>query len=306
MTTLKDLTASVRQRLLNLSRKRKEDFNLVLTRFGIERLLYRLYKSEYADDFILKGAMLFQLWSTTPHRPTRDVDLLSFGSPDPEVIANIFRQICNVPVEADGVAFDPASVAAEAIREDAIYDGIRVIIMGRLGMARIPLQIDVGFGDAVLPTPERMVFPTLLELPAPELRAYRRETVIAEKFHAMVDLGMANSRMKDFFDIRYLATTFAYDGRDLCQAIESTFAARKTAIPASLPIALSRDFAADPAKGTQWSAFLKRSKLDQGASDLADVIASIHVFLWPPTAALSKNQTFALLWNPSGPWVEKT
>lgn len=303
MTAPKDLIASVRGRLLNLSRHRKEDFNLVLTRFGIERLLYRLSKSEHANDFILKGAVLFHLWSATPHRPTRDVDLLAFGSPDLSVIANIFRQICTVPVEPDGVTFDPDSVAAEAIREEAIYDGVRVTMRGRLGVARIPLQIDVGFGDAILPAPETTVFPTLLDLPAPELRAYRRETVIAEKFHAMVDLGMANSRMKDFFDIRYFAKTFAFEGHDLCLAIESTFSRRKTPVPRTLPTALSPAFAADMAKRTQWSAFLKRSKLDPDGVDLAEVIASIQVFIGPPTESLGKGQPFSLFWNPGGPWV---
>ena len=306
MTVPKDMTASVRQRLLNLSRKRKEDFNLVLTRFGIERLLYRLSKSKHADDFILKGAMLFHLWSATPHRPTRDVDLLSFGSPDLELIANIFQRICTVPVESDGVSFDPDSVTAEVIREEAIYDGVRVTMMGKLGVARIPLQIDVGFGDAILPTPETTIFPTLLELPAPKLRAYRRETVVAEKFHAMVDLGMANSRMKDFFDIRYLATTFAFDGQALCQAIESTFSRRETPIPGSLPMALSQEFSTDMAKRTQWAAFLNKSKLDQEDPDLVKVVTSIHTFLWPPTEALSKGKPFLSLWNPGGPWVAKS
>lgn len=306
MTVPKDLTASVRRRLLNLSRERKEDFNLVLTRFGIERLLFRLSKSEYANDFILKGAMLFHLWSTTPYRPTRDVDLLSFGSPDLGSVTDIFRRICAIPVEPDGVAFDPDSVAAEAIREEAIYDGVRVTMIGRLGVARIPLQIDVGFGDAVLPTPETTVFPTLLELPAPELRVYRRETVIAEKFHAMVDLGIANSRMKDFFDIHYFALTFVFEGQDLCLAIESTFSRRKTPIPSAPPIALGREFATDMAKLRQWSAFLKRSKLDQDGVDLAEVTASIQAFLWPLIVALSKGQRFSLHWKPGGPWAIKS
>jgi hypothetical protein len=250
--------------------------------------------------------MLFHLWSATPHRPTRDVDLLAFGSPDLGVIADIFRRICAVPVEPDGVTFDPDSVAVEAIREEAVYDGVRVTLMGRLGVARIPLQVDVGFGDAVLPTPEMAVFPTLLELPAPRLRAYRRETVIAEKFHAMVDLGIANSRMKDFFDVHYFAMTFAFDGPDLRLAIESTFSRRKTAVPGAVPTALSQEFAADMAKRTQWSAFLKRSKLDQAEPDVAKVISSIHAFLWPPTEALSKGLPFALRWNPGGPWVARS
>jgi hypothetical protein len=306
MTASKNLVASVRQRLLNLSRERKEDFNLVLTRFGIERLLYRLSKSENASDFILKGAMLFHLWSASPHRPTRDVDLLSFGSPDLGLVTNIFRRICAIPVEPDGVVFDPDSVAAEAIREEAIYDGLRVTMMGRLGVARIPLQIDVGFGDAILPTPETTLFPTLLDLPAPELRVYRRETVIAEKFHAMVELGIANSRMKDFFDIRYFATTISFEGHDLCLAIESTFSRRKTPIPSALPTALSSEFATDMAKRTQWSAFLKKSKLDQDEVNLAEVIASIREFLGPPTEAVSKGLSFSLHWKPGGPWVAKS
>lgn len=306
MSVQKNLAASVRQRLLNLSRDRREDFNLLLTRFGIERLLYRLSKSEHANDFILKGAMLFHLWSTTLHRPTRDVDLLAFGSPELALIANVFRRICMVSVESDGILFDPDSVVAKVIREEAIYDGVRVSMMGRLGVARIPIQVDVGFGDAVLPTPETRFFPSLLDFPAAELRVYRRETVIAEKFHAMVDLGMANSRMKDFFDIRFLAITFAFDGNVLCRAIESTFSSRKTPFPGSQPTALSRDFSMDMVKQTQWSAFLKKSMLDQEHPDLAEVIAFIHSFLWPPIEALADGRSFDLFWVPGGPWGTKS
>jgi hypothetical protein len=202
---LKDVAASVRQRLLNRSRERGEDFQLTLIYFALERLMYRLSRSAYRDRFILKGAMLFSVWSETPHRATRDLDLLRRGDHEMSVLIHEFQEICRTPIEDDGMAFLPESISGEKIREGDEYQGIRLTFEARLGVARIPIQVDIGFGDAVLPKPEPLDYPTLLDFPAPRLLAYPRETVIAEKFQSMVELGIANSRMKDFFDLWFLA-----------------------------------------------------------------------------------------------------
>lgn len=279
-TEPRDLAASVRSRLLALAKARDEDFTFVLTRYGLERLLYRLGRSPYAGDFVLKGAMLFPLWSGNPHRSTIDLDLLGFGTPDVDRLVHVFREVLAIPV-SDGIEFLPDTVKAAPIREDAVYDGVRVIIEARLTAARIHLQVDVGFGDAVSPPPREIAYPTLLDSPAPVLRAYPREAVVAEKLHAMVDLGLANSRMKDFFDISFLATTFSFDGPALAESVRSTFSRRETAIPESPPIALTADFSGEPKKQVQWAAFVTKSRLAEPSLDLAAVVTVIYRFFGP-------------------------
>ena len=298
----KNVAASVKQRLLNLARANGEDFNLILTRYGNERLLYRLCRSDHGDDFVLKGAMLFALWTGKTHRPTRDLDLLGKGRPDLDRIAELFREVCRVVLDDDGLVFDPDSVEPERIRDDAEYEGVRVRINGHLGSAKVRLQVDVGIGDAVVPPPEVVEYPVLLDHAPPRLRAYRRETVIAEKLQAMVELGMANSRMKDFFDVRYLAMNFEFDGGELVRAIEATFDRRRTPIPTGAPTALTDTFAKDSGKQTQWSAFLRRTGLE-GDVDLEEVIADLRRFLLPPLDALSASRPFVGTWPTPGPWA---
>ena len=249
----KNMAASVRDRLMQLSRARKEDFNLVLIRYAMERLLYRLSRSMHESTFILKGAILFTVWSGHPHRATKDIDLLGTGEPDLGRLAQIFRDVCSLSVEDDGIVFEATSVTAARIKEDADYEGVRVRLTGKLGSARLDLQVDIGFGDAVTPTPKTIDFPVLLGSPAPRLRAYPRETVVAEKFEAMVQLGIANSRMKDFFDLSFLARTFEFDGTVLTKAIVATFARRGTSIPVEEPLAFTKTFAEDPQKKAQWT-----------------------------------------------------
>ena len=304
MMASKNLAASVKQRLLNLSRERGQDFNLVLTRYGVERILYRLSCSNHRDEFVLKGAMLFHLWSDAPHRPTRDVDLLGEGSPDVGRVGNVFREICITSVEDDGIDFDPDAIRVERIRDDSEYHGVRVRIEGWLGEARLPVQVDVGFGDAVIPAPEIVEFPALLDQPSPKLRAYRRETVVAEKLQAMVDLGIANSRMKDFYDLRYLASRFSFDGSMLLAAIQSTFRRRGETSPAEIPIALTAAFASDDSKQEQWVAFMQRSKLGEKGLTLKEVVEFLAEFLQPPLAALRAANSLDLTWPPGGPWQE--
>lgn len=296
----KDLAASVRQRLTNIARAQSADFQYLLTRYALERLLYRLSQSAYADRFVLKGAMLFQLWAAAPYRPTRDLDLLATGTPSASDFEEVFRKVCRHEVQDDGLTFDANGIQAEAIKEQDEYQGIRVRGRANLGNIRIPLQVDIGFGDAVTPRPLQIDYPTLLEFPAPKLLAYNRETVIAEKFQAMVLLGMANSRMKDFFDVWSLARDFEFAGPLLTEAISATFHRRKTSFPDALPIALSDVFGSDSQKNTQWHAFLRKGNLAE--APLRQVIALVRQFLMPPLEALRSDDALPLHWKPGGPW----
>jgi predicted nucleotidyltransferase component of viral defense system len=300
----RNLAASVRHRLMELARKQGEDFQLLLTRYIIERLLYRLARSDHGNQFVLKGAVLFRLWIDQPHRPTRDLDLLGKGEPSLEALTQIFSEVCNLAVEEDGLTYDPSSVTAERIKEDQEYEGVRVRCRAHLGQARIDLQIDIGFGDVVVPRATEVTYPAMLEFPAPVLKAYPRETVVAEKFQAMAALGIANSRMKDFFDLWVLANRFTFDGSSLGQAVQATFRRRKTGLPAEPPVALTATFGTDPAKVKQWAAFVKRGKLDAGATTLEQVCTFLSGFLMPPTRSLVAAEAWTRNWQPGGPWTE--
>ena len=255
-----NVAASVRARLLNVAKAQGVDFNQVLVRFALERILYRLTQSQHADRFLLKGALLFTLWYDMPHRATRDADLLGFGESDLDAVAETFREIAAVAVD-DGIAFDPISVTVEEIREEAGY-GVRVIIAGELDKARCKTQIDVGFGDAVTPAPVDSVYPVLLaDLPAPRLRTYPTYTVVAEKLHAIALLGMTNTRLKDYFDLSVLMERETLDTDLLAKAIRATFERRGTAVPEVLPIGLSHEFADDASRQSLWLAFLRKNQL---------------------------------------------
>jgi predicted nucleotidyltransferase component of viral defense system len=296
----RDLAASVRQRLLNRAKERGEDFQLVLTWYGIERLLYRLSESPHADAFILKGAMLFSLWSGEAHRPTRDLDLLGSGDAQVPRMEAVLREVCQVPSE-DGLEFDPASVRGEEIRSPDEYDGVRIKLVGWLAGARIPLQVDIGFGDAVVPAPETIEYPSLLDLPAVRLRAYPREVVVAEKLQALVELGIANTRMKDFHDLWMLARRFDFEGERLTRAIAATFERRRTPIPAEVPLALTSEFHTDAAKQAQWRAFLRKGSVAETA-ELEHVVSLIAAFVMPPAAAARSGEAFFSRWQEGGPW----
>lgn len=290
----KNSAASIRQRLLNIAREQKIEFQLILTRFALERFLYRLSKSGYSNDFVLKGAMLFQVWGGAMHRPTRDLDLLSFGKPDIAYFTKTIREICAQELLNDGVLFQADSVLLERIKEEDEYQGIRATLIATLDTARIPLQIDIGFGDAIIPIPLNIDYPTLLDLPKPNLRAYSKETVIAEKFHAMVHRGIANSRMKDFYDVWVLATTYAFEVRTLRDAIRSTFDRRDTTLPLEAPLALTGEFAGDAAKKAQWIAFVRKGKLLANESLALDQIVPIIEKLIMPAIAAKE----PLAWDP--------
>ncbi len=242
----KNITTSVRDRLLALAKERGEDFQLLLTQYGLERLLYRLSQSCYRDRFVLKGAMLFVLWTDQPHRPTRDVDFLAFGDSSEANLQEIFRELCSIPVEDDGLTLMANSVQVDVVRDETEYGGIRVRLFGNLAGARVPIQADIGFGDAVTPEAKEIDYPTLLDSSgAPCLRAYPRETVVAEKYQALVNLGMANSRMKDFYDLWVIAREFDFDGETLSEAIRNTFSRRQTPLPGHTPPGLSAEFHED-------------------------------------------------------------
>lgn len=275
----KDLAASIRARLLAVAKSQGADFNQVLVRFALERILYRLSQSAHADHFLLKGALLFTLWYDMPHRPTRDADLLGFGPSDLESIAQTFRDIAGIEVE-DGIVFDPATVSVEDIRKDAAYIGVRVSITGEIANARCKTQIDIGFGDAVTPGPVNAVYPVLIkDLPAPHLRTYPVYTVISEKLHAIALLGMTNSRLKDYLDIWVLLDRETLDTHTLAKAIAATFVRRGMSVPTVLPIGLTDEFANDATRRALWLAFLKKNEL--AVVPLPDVVTELRAKLWP-------------------------
>jgi len=287
-----DITASVRARLLNIAKAEGSDFNQVLVRYTLERLLYRLSQSRHADRFVLKGALLFTLWYDMAHRPTRDADLLGFGPSDLASIGQMFRDIVSVPAH-DGIVFDPASVKVEDIRKEAGYGGARVLITGELAKARCRAQVDIGFGDAVTPGPVQAVFPVLLaDFPAPQLRTYPVYTVIAEKLHAIALLGMTNTRLKDYLDLTVLLEREALDPSTLARAIAATFTRRSMAVPTKLPIGLSDEFANDATRQALWRAFLKKNALP--VTPLSETVLALRTYLHPAIEQAALQLSYSL------------
>lgn len=302
MTSTTGLAQSVHVRLVAHSKEIGVEAQLVLERFALYRLLYRLSKSSYCERFVLKGAQLMLIWIGETVRPTRDADLLGFGDLSYKTLTQIFREICTQDVEADGMEYLPDSVIVAPIREDNPYGGWRVTLEARLGTARLHLQVDIGIGDAVTPEPGWVELPQLLDFPAPRLRCYRPETTIAEKLETMVSLGLRNSRMKDYFDVYVLSEHEAFDGRLLSDAIRNTFKRRNTVIPSELPMALSHEFATDVGKVVQWGSFLRRIKEGSIPADLGKVIERLVAFLGPVLAAVRNQEEFSSQWPPGGPW----
>ncbi|MEO8352055.1 MAG: nucleotidyl transferase AbiEii/AbiGii toxin family protein, partial [Chthoniobacteraceae bacterium] len=288
----KNFAASVRQRLLDLSRQRGEDFQFILSRYTAERLLYRLGVSAHRERFVLKGALLFVLWKGQPHRATRDLDLLGFGDSDSTGLVVAFSDVCGTAVEDDGLVFLAETVAGANIREDQEYGGVRLNFVAMLERARIPMQVDIGFGDAITPDAIWCDYPTLLDAPPPHLRAYPRETVVAEKLEAIVSLGMANSRMKDFYDLIVLAHEFEFGGAQLAAAIRATFHRRQTGLPTERPLGLSEDFAVDTSKRTQWSAFRRRQFITDAPAELTDAVTLVRAFVEPVLMAAAAEKEY--------------
>lgn len=297
-----DLGKSIHARLLNLARERSEDFQITLRNFFFERFLYRLGHSELRDRFVLKGAMLFRLWAAQPYRATMDLDLLSHGDSAPAAVKKDIARICAIEVPDDGVHFDTRGITAEAIRAEDEYSGIRTTFLGKLSTIREPLQIDIGFGDAVWPKPKQVQYPALLNLPAPKIAAYRPETVIAEKLEAIVTLAIRNSRIKDYFDLHYLATHEHFDGAKLAEAIRRTFERRGTPIPESLPVGLDDDYWREPERSAHVRAFARRARIDTDIASARALGKQVREFLWPVLDAIGRTQAFEKVWPPKGPW----
>ena len=292
---------SVRQRLLNEAKRTGRLYNEIEQYYAMERFLYRLSRSEHSDKFVLKGALLFTVWPGRRFRATRDIDLLGRLDNSQQAIARVFGDICNQDVPDDGLIFNHSSIATVAIAEDADYQGVRVNIEGRLGTSRIRIQIDIGFSDVVVPAPTEVDYPAILDFPPPRLKAYSRQSVVAEKLEAMVSLGEGNSRMKDFADLWFMARNFNFDGEPLAKAISSTFTQRQTSIQAQ-PIALSPDFAQIEAMQTRWKAFFRRSSPRDVPADLAEVVDGIAEFLLPILSHLAAGHPLPRRWETPGPW----
>lgn len=294
--------ASVRARLLSLSKERHEDFTLMLMNYAAERFLYRLSRSPRRNQFVLKGAVLFAVRIGMPYRPTRDLDLLGTGESSEAAIAAAIRDIVTTPAEDDGVSFDVDTLQVRPIREDNRDGGIRVVMQAHLAEARIHVQIDIGFGDAITPAALDLEFPTLLvNMPTPNVLSYPTETIVAEKVEAMVDLGRSNSRMKDFTDLAMAARRVAFDGEAMVAAMRATFQRRQTPLPDGDVIALTEQFTLDEKALANWRAFTGRNRL-HGFESLAKVVAELRPFLLPPLEHVRTGQPFAATWKPGGPW----
>jgi len=299
---IRDTVASVHQRLLNKARESSSPFNEILQRFAIERFIYRLSKSPHADEFILKGALMLSVWSGPASRPTMDMDFLGRISNSLEAIVIAIRDVCGMNVEADGMSYDADTVAATRITEDAEYEGVRARVRGGLGNARVSLQMDIGFGDVIVPAPRKVVYPGLLDFPVSELNGYTMESTIAEKFQAMVKLGILNSRMKDFYDIWMLSRAFDFRGEILAEAVEKTFENRNTPITVT-PTVFDPWFAKAGDKKVQWQGFARKAKLAGAPETFEDAVAAVKVFLEPVIVSLAGKRTFRGIWNAPGPWL---
>jgi predicted nucleotidyltransferase component of viral defense system len=289
---VKNLPASIQERLSIQARLNDRPFNEFLQYYTIERFLYRLSQSKQAGQFVLKGALLFRVWGLPAFRPTRDIDMLGFTSNEVENLTSMIREICEQKVQDDGLTFDPQTVIGERINEDADYGGVRIRFSGLLGKARVHLQVDVGFADVVFPAPMEMKYPVILPMPVPMLRVYPPETVVAEKLQAMIDLGTVNSRMKDFYDLWILADRFKFKVEVLQEAIHRTFERRHTQIPATEPVAFSAHFARE--KQNQWMAFIRTSTITNAPDKLETVLVRLREFIMPIFQNLSAGRTSIL------------
>jgi len=299
---IKDMAASIRQRLHNNAEATGRPFQEVLQYFAMERFLYRLAQSVHANKFVLKGALVFTAWRAPFSRPTKDIDLLAQMGNRVDAILSVIRDICSQAVEPDGLVFDADRIRGTAIKEDADYEGVRVTFVAYLQNAKVHMQLDMGFGDILTPAATWTQYPTILDLAPPHVWSYGRETVIAEKFEAMIKLGLLNSRMKDFFDIWFLSQHFDFHGGILAEAITKTLRHRGTAIAAVPPVALTTAFASDPAKMAQWRGFLRKSRIDETPEDLRQVMDALATFLLPVVEAVQEEQGFAAHWTARGPW----
>ena len=298
----RDLGASVRQRLLDRSRLEGRPFQELLQYFAMERFLYRLAQSGFADRFILKGALLLTAWRAPFSRPTIDIDLAGRTSNELDHIRGVMVEVCRADCAPDGIDFLPEAVKVNRITEAANYQGVRVRLHAIVAKARVAVQVDIGFGDIIVPGPIEVEYPTLLDFPAPVLRAYPRETVVAEKLEALTTLGLLNSRVKDYYDLALLAKLYAFDGEILVKAILATFQHRGTDIEPD-PVGLSDEFASDTTRGIQWQAFLRRSRFPAQPGGLSAIVPEVRRFAAAPLSAAARETPFESKWSPGGPWT---
>ncbi len=298
----RNVGASVRARLLNRSRQTGEEFQFMLERYAAERFLYRLGESEHRERYVLKGAMLLVHWVEAVYRPTRDLDFTGYGSSLANDVRSTVREICQTPVDDDGLVFDISNIAIETIRDQDMYDSLRVSFSATLDNARIRMQIDIGFGNAVEPPPTDTLYKTLLDNPSPDIRVYPREAVVAEKLHAMVVLGERNSRNKDFYDLYALIQHFAFEGNQLLRALRATFERRRTTFSQALPVALTARFYADGERAGQWRTYLERNALAGAPADFGSLGDRLISFFREPWDAVARGAGFTGSWKAGGPW----
>jgi hypothetical protein len=297
-----DTAASVLALLLNRARQTGEEFQRLLTVFCYERFLYRLGKSKGRQRLILKGAMLLRLWSDRPCRTTRDLVLLRRGGGSLDDIRSDMEMICATEVEPDGIVFDPASLRIDEIRAEDEYGGVRVILPARCGSARLRLQIDIGLGDFVWPSPQSNEYPVLLDFPRPSILTYPPEAVVAEKFEAIIVLGERNSRIKDFFDLHYLAGRFEFDRAILAQAVGGVLTRRKTPVPSEEPVGLTSAYWENSIRTSQIRAFIKRAGLTSPSLSGDEILGVLRPFLLPILEDMRLGRTPVGIWTPGGPW----
>jgi hypothetical protein len=297
---ISNIAASVHQRLLNKARADKRPFNELLQYFCMERFLFRLMSSQYADAFVLKGALMLKIWNIALNRPTMDIDMLGQISNDETVILTMLQNVLQTEVIPDGISFDISSIVTERIAEDAKYEGIRLRFCAYLGNARINMQIDIGFSDTVYPMPLLVNYPVILDFPSPRLLCYSKESVVAEKFEIMVSLGILNSRMKDFFDIWSISRQFEFNGHILQEAIIKTFENRNTILPENID-AFTENFALE--KQLQWKAFKNRLSQEHLPENFADIVKELKEFLGPIALTIYECKSFNATWNSPGSWV---
>jgi len=296
------MSASVHQRLLNKARNLGKPFNELLQYFVIERFLYRLSSSEHAGNFILKGGLMFAIWQEPFLRPTRDIDMLGYGDPALTALQTAIKEICDLDVAQDGLIFDVESITATPIRAEDVYDGVRIQFSAYLGKARISIQLDVGFGDIVIPSPVNVRFPSILNLPEPNLRGYSRESLMAEKFHAMVMRGSINSRMKDFYDIWMLSQVFDFEFSMITEAFLKTFERRSTELPLDTTF-LHSLLTERSGSSIQWQAFLRRNQMRDVPTEFKIILEKIETFLEPVIESIHQPVTQNGEWKALGPWV---
>lgn len=302
---IKNAEASVRSRLQNKAKETSRPFAEILQYYGMERFLYRFSQSDYTDKFILKGALMFTVWNIPERRTTLDIDFLARFDNQVAGIEKVIRDVCKIRVPADGLIFAPDTVAGKKIKEDADYEGVRVKFTGFLERSRIPMQIDMGFGDIIFPGPKMVDYPVMLDFPKPHLKGYSLESVVSEKFEAMVKLGLLNSRMKDFYDLWLMTRRFDFKGAGLAEALKKTFVHRKTALPQKSPLFAEEIYDETSDRQTLWKAFLTKGQIRNAPEKLSETSKIIEKFLIKPLGAINKGEGSNDTWKAPGPWRQK-